>query len=225
MKLTKNYTLKELISFTGVDFIHQTDDIIRHGCVKITSLNSIVTIAIETQVIIIQIAINTDPVHLNVKNEFIRIKPGYQNRALGIQVLYQQVQTLSRYRFKKIYCLAEGNKHSLTTIDPEERFNGFITWAKAGFSMSRSSKKLFDHLLKKHALPIMPLHKLLLEKQLTLWADGKERRMSGRQYWIEYGSWWNGEFKLDENSENVKRLKDYLLGRLLKSKQKIYAIN
>lgn len=126
--------------------------------------------------------INTDPAHLNVKNEFIRIKPGYENRALGIQVLNQQVLTLSQHRFKKTYC-------------PK---------------FERSS---------------MPLHKLLLEKQLTLWADGKERKMSGRQYWIEYGSWWNGEFKLGEKSENVKRLKDYLLGRLLKSKQKIYAIN
>lgn len=225
MSTTKNYSLKELITFTGVDAIHEIDDIIRNGCVKKTTFNSMVTILIETQVIIIQVAINTDPAHLNAYNDFIRIKPEYSNKALGIQVLYQQQETLSRYQFKKIYCLAEGNKHLLTAINPGDRFNGFITWAKAGFSMNKSSKRLYNRQLKKHGIPKMPLHELLMEKQLTLWENGEERSMSGRQYWIEYGSWWNGEFKLGKNSDNVNQLKNYLLERLLIAKQKTYRVN
>lgn len=202
------YSLEKLITFTGLDAIHTVEDVIKNGEIEIEWYNSTVTTKIETDVLLIKIAVDTNT--KIVDDRFIRLKSGYERIGIGTAIFNRQQENLFNAGFKMIICRAEGNKQSLNTLLPDERFNGFITWAKAGFSMAPDSESLYNAKLANNSIPLMPLHKLIRQHKLTVYDNGVEKTMTGEEYWKEYGDFWYGEFDLNRNSDNVKRLKHYI---------------
>ncbi|SDG12186.1 hypothetical protein [Chitinophaga filiformis] len=204
------YSLKQLISFTGIDAIHEISDIIKNAAIEIDWFEKNAKIEIETDVVFIRIIVNTkDKI---VENQYIRMKNGNEGQGVGILIFEQQQETLFRAGYKKITCLAYGDKLTLEHADSTKQFNGYITWIKAGFTMTRKSEDAYYINLDKRKIPRMPLNDLLEQRQLNVYIPGQGTKpMSGEVYWQEYGESWEGEFELNRNSKNVKILHAYLV--------------
>jgi hypothetical protein len=111
----------------------------------------------------------------------------------GFYAFAKILEIASWLGLEKILCIAhrdefgqvsDGGKHIT-----EEAYNGYITWAQFGFTMTRASRMKFREFLNSKNLNYKSLAELL-------------EAPTGFNFWKENGFAWNGEFKLKKSSRN-----------------------
>lgn len=80
-----------------------------------------------------------------------------------------------------------------------ERFNGYYTCARLGYSIdSPEDQEDFEQLINVYGRNEKSMIELMQTK-------------GGRKFWRDSGFWWQGVFDLSPNSENIEALNNYLV--------------
>jgi hypothetical protein len=92
-----------------------------------------------------------------------------------------------------------GITHLKVSAAKNERFNGYYTWARLGYSIdSPDDQEQFDELISNHGRS----EKSMIELMQT---------EDGRDFWRQNGFWWQGIFDLSRESENIQAINNYLI--------------
>jgi len=111
-----------------------------------------------------------------------------QGRGVGTFILINQIIQARKLGLRSLKVSAARS----------EQFNGFYTWARLGYSIdSPDDQEEFDQLILEHGRSERSLQELMQSN-------------SGRDFWKQYGFWWQGQFDLNPNSENIMALNKYL---------------
>lgn len=123
----------------------------------------------------------------SVKNEVLQVKEGMRGRGLGTRIFAQQVESARAMGFKTIDTYAMGRKGA------EE--NGYSTWAKLGYDA-----------------PLADNHLRSLPPDLSGATSVSDlmKTKSGRDWWVERGSSFNGTFDLHPDSLSSRVLREYV---------------
>jgi hypothetical protein len=79
-----------------------------------------------------------------------------------------------------------------------ERFNGYYTWARLGYTIdSPEDQADFEKLLRSYGRSENSMINLM-------------QTSDGRNFWRNNGFWWQGIFDLSPNSENIQAFNNYL---------------
>lgn len=108
----------------------------------------------------------------------------------GARVFSHQVKKTREAGFSKIRIDAAG-EHRLRDI-----LNGYYTWGRFGFSMINDSIDDFQQVMKDYGRSETTLEELLLTRK-------------GQDFWLKYGFPWEGEFILEQYSDNSIALEKY----------------
>lgn len=127
-----------------------------------------------------------------IVNQYFEIEnPELRSRQIGTKIFCSQVYQARKEGFDRLIIWATGNHEQIL------HWNGYITWAKLGYTLSEESRIKFIQCMNKLNREESSLKELLSTKE-------------GEKIWIENGFSWDGEFLLDTNSENSKNLREYL---------------
>jgi hypothetical protein len=117
---------------------------------------------------------------------------------IGVALLANQVIEATSQGFQSLEVHAAGG------IGWPPEWDGYVYWAKTGYSMNEESHTKFEKWLEEHGLYGMSLFDLANDK-----ING------GSNIWSKEGFDWHGFFDLKSNSENRKLLRKYLAEREL----------
>ncbi|HEX7868574.1 MAG TPA: hypothetical protein VF455_00530 [Chryseobacterium sp.] len=119
-----------------------------------------------------------------------------QYRGNGWIAFQEHVDRATHLGFDRLECNAFGGIDDANKNDPKKAYNGYITWARFGFTMDPESQKRYERKLTENGQKIMPLHTLLSTDE-------------GRDYWKDKGHSWDGIFSLAPNSPNRNLFNQY----------------
>lgn len=114
-----------------------------------------------------------------------------QGKGIGLNLFLNQVKEARQSGFKYLKVSAEGS-YSI-----KDEWNGYVTWARFGYVMSKESQLMFKSLMKANSRKEKTVFELVSTKE-------------GLDFWEKNGNSWSGEFDLKENSQAMKNLKEYL---------------
>ncbi len=180
--LTTGYEPDEIISFTGADYAGNYN-----RTVQIDGIYPAVRVNIRHDGFSLSRTINFE--EKIIYNERFTVKK--TGRGLGAGILKSQVDVAMNAGFEQIKVFAMGDNQSL------KKWNGYITWAKLGFTMEGFEENQFNDFLKLHERNEKNLHQLI-------------STTNGERLWKENGYSWFGEFVLREDSLNMKLLIEYM---------------
>jgi hypothetical protein len=210
---------------TGIDAIHEVNEVLKHAAIIIEANNEEVGVYIQTKTLNLKVRIvtNTDTngKEKNIEDLFIRIFPPINKKGWGTAIFLAQVTTATALGFKRIICEPHGNVDTLDEAIVELQYNGYFTWARLGFTMVQDSESYekYKAQLVSHNIDLLPLDKLLKKQVLFVRISANNTvPRSGKQYWKEFGFDWKGEFDLHSDSLNNKILLDYLKSKSLISR-------
>jgi hypothetical protein len=110
---------------------------------------------------------------------------------LGTKLLTKQVNVAVATGFIRLSLFAAGNRDKL------DKLNGYVTFAKLGFTMINEEVGKFRSLMNAFGRPEHTVNELVATEE-------------GFEWWIQNGYSWSGEFDLREGSINRKLLNAYL---------------
>ncbi len=176
------YTEGELVSFTGADYVRNSNRV-----VTISGIYPAVIVAVKCVDFQIRRQINFE--EKSIRNELFRVNR--KRTGLGSGIVNAQVDAATNAGFKLIKVLAIGR------YDTIDKWNGYLTFAKLGFSMEEFEIDSFRKLLAKHGRIEQTINQLVSTED-------------GSKFWKENGYPWYGYFDLAENSVNRKILQTYI---------------
>jgi hypothetical protein len=133
-------------------------------------------------------------------NDFLEVENAAQGRGLGTRLLCNQVKMARNIEFRRLDVTAQGPDGSDT------EWQGYYTWGRLGFQMDQEDHEDLMAILSRIGRPETCLWDLL-------------RHTEGQDLWRRDGFTWHGSFDLQEGSQSLKWLKQYLA-----DKQKNYDI-
>lgn len=179
------------IALTGIYGVHKYTDLIEADAdITIYENYPFVTITILLDDLSLQRIIDFED--REIINDYIKI--GERRTGKGTSVLLSQIHYATELEFGKLNCHAIGDGST-------KESNGYITWAKLGYTMKRKSFLKYQELLARHDIPLMTLEKLLLATNIPL-LNGKGVLKSGITFWVNSGFPFSAEFFLRKGSEN-----------------------
>lgn len=118
-------------------------------------------------------------------NMSFELQKGMQRQGIGYKVFSEQVKYAKEYGFKEIRCRATGN------WDTIQKFNGYITWAKFGYTVHELSMAQYSEILIRNNISLEPIFSLVNNPNI---GEG----VTGETFWTEKGRTWMGAFHLDK---------------------------
>lgn len=120
----------------------------------------------------------------------LSMKVSSTNRGIGTNLLINQIKEARKLGFRFLKVSAAKGKH----------LNGYYTWARLGYSMEKPDYEDFIDLMKSFSRKERSIGELMTTKE-------------GRDFWEQNGFWWEGEFDLKDNSDNMTTLMNYLTSK------------
>jgi hypothetical protein len=206
---TTGVRLKDLLGFTGIYHMgFSYDDVMKNGDIDVQGDSQAVTVTIffnEIQMI--------RKFYLEKKiilNRSIRIKD--QGKGIGLSIFSSQVEHTLKAQFNYIQCLAAGDIHRAAKKG-EHCFNGYITWAKFGWTMINTDlnnshfRQMFINARASHSY--RSLQELMAAESIECIHEGKKVSLTGVKFWAMKGFDFDAEFKLIGDSTNLLLLEAY----------------
>jgi len=183
-KISSTPDKKVLVKLTGFFDGKIANTIISEDDVTIEDSFPIVTLICTKIEMVIRLHFN----EAKIENESILLTN--KNSNIGIEAQKNQIAAAIELGFKRIELVAYGSGKELN--DPNDGvFNGFITWAKFGYSMRKNQHiKFVNHMKKENRLERC-ISEIIFDAEFE-------------KYWTNSGYHWRGEFLLKEKSLNEK---------------------
>jgi len=192
-ELTGN-SYHDIIGLTGVYGLFSLENVRNAINAKISDAHDIIEINIVVDGIKIIRKIHLKAQYL--ENVLLKAKE-HRGQGIGFEMLKSQIEYGRKMEFKRIELLAWG------AID--EEFNGYLTWAKYGFTMMANSSRWFRETLIPELKRIGAIYKDYSNVHELL----DDIEISGEEVWAVFGEAWYGVFLLSKKSYNTKRLQSY----------------
>lgn len=132
----------------------------------------------------------------NIWNEYLELPGDKRKNGIGFKIFESQINEAMSAGFKLIRCTAARNKPG------ERQMDGYIAWAKVGYSMQEISISRYSTKLNEHSIEFQPLHDLVYCPML-------ENGDSGENFWVTYGCTWQAQFDIQRDSLNHTLLNRY----------------
>lgn len=176
------YTEEELISFTGADPKDSFKQLVR-----ISGFYPTIVVHVMHKEYTVSRLIDFE--RAEIVNQLMQVHR--KQTGLGTKLLTKQVNVAVATGFTRLSLFAAGNRDKL------DKLNGYVTFAKLGFTMINEEIEKFRLLINAFGRPEHTVNELVATED-------------GAEWWIQNGYSWSGEFDLREGSINRKLLNAYL---------------
>lgn len=185
------YKYDDLLAYTGVFGIHRKMEFIELDSQKLLTHTIRYDVDGFLRIEIKSTKIHTLDVSIRSKSEvfveYFRLVDSERGNGLGFKRLISQIEELRGTGFTRIRLFAFGD------IDNFPEWDGYIVWAKFGFTMYRKDEmtKFAKQMTDENITSSQSVNDLVLSQE-------------GTALWKYIGSSWKGKFELDRQSPNMK---------------------
>jgi hypothetical protein len=187
-------SLTSFIELTGIQAIHNIEDLIQNGEIFLTEYQKQISLFITTDVVQIKLTMLGNGI---LHYGFLRIFKPFNGNHYGKSIFYTAVEKAKSEGFKELKFEAHGNRTTLDHPQESECYIGYFAWIDPQIKMENPTK--YEAFLKDKGIPVMPLYELYKSDKVTVHSpEGKQTEMTGREFWIENGRTWRAKIDLPE---------------------------